>query len=83
MNYLEACNHYIKHGINENRQSYNKTCKLLIENIVPFHYEIIESVIFNYKKILNIYHIDNAEIFLNIIKNEIKTIKILKDILIV
>lgn len=70
MNYLEACNHYIKHGINENRQSYNKTCKLLIENIVPFHYEIIESIIFNYKKILNIYHIENAEIFLNIIKND-------------
>lgn len=69
MNYLEACNHYIKYGINENRQCYNKMYKLLIENLVPFHYEIIESVIFNYKKILNIY-IENVEIFLNIIKNE-------------
>jgi hypothetical protein len=42
---------------------------LFIKNNVNYHYEIIETIITNYHKILNIEHTTDMSIFISIINN--------------
>lgn len=51
---------------------------LFIENNINYHFEIIETIILQYDKILHIEHTNNMSIFLSVVKND-SFIKYIKD----